>query len=264
MSSKSTPNFFEQSEEDVLEQNHNKLLKHIGQSDWSIQQKIALACRKLASNGHAETLAGQVTVKAEDNTFWTNPLKGGFGNLTQSRVVRVDENMEVVEGDGIPNPGVRFHLWIYRARSDVGAIVHTHPPYTSALSMTGKQLAVAHMDSTMFYNDCAYLSYYPGVPLANEEGKMISEALGERRAILLSNHGLLTVGKTLEEATYLAIQFERAARVQIMAESIGEIKQIGDKEAQEAHDFVLRDVVFFATFNAWCEQLLREQPDVAD
>jgi L-fuculose-phosphate aldolase len=239
---------------------HENITKH----GWSTQLKIALACRKLASEEHAQTLAGQVTVRAEDNTFWANQLMGGFANLTQSTVLRVNENLEVVQGNGIPNPAIRFHLWIYKARPDINAIVHTHPPFSSALSMTGKELAVAHMDVTMFYKDCAYLPMWPGVPLADEEGKLISEALGDKHSILLASHGLLTTGNNIEQATYLAMQFERAARIQLLAESLGKIKLIKDKSAQEAHDFLLSESVVKATFNSWASELLREQPDTED
>ena len=239
-----------------------QIRKILAKNDWSTQLKIALACRKLASEEHAQTLAGQVTVRAVGNTDWAKQLMGGFGNLTQSTVIRVNENLEVVEGNGVPNPATRFHLWVYKARPDINAIVHTHPPFASALSMTGKELVVAHMDATMFYKDCAYLSEWPGVPLADEEGQLISEALGDKHSLLLANHGLLTTGNNIEQATYLAMQFERAARMQFLSESIGPIKLVKDKHAQEAHDFLLTEGVVKATFNSWATQLLREQPDV--
>jgi L-fuculose-phosphate aldolase len=241
-----------------------RIRENMTKYDWSTQLKIALACRKLASEEHSQTLAGQVTVRAEGNTFWTNQLMGGFANLTQSTVIRVNENLEVIEGNGIPNPGIRFHLWVYKERPDINAIVHTHPPFSSALSMTGKELVVAHMDVTMFYKDCAYLPLWPGIPLADEEGRLISEALGDKHSILLASHGLLTTGNNIEQATYLAMQFERAARIQLLAESIGKIKPIKDKSAQEAHDFLLSEGLVKATFNSWASQLLREQPDTED
>ena len=239
-----------------------KIHESIANHDWSIQLKTALACRKLASEGHAQTLAGQVTVRAEDNTFWTNQLIAGFGNITKSTVIRVNEDLEVIEGDGIPNPGMRFHISIYRARPDVNSVVHTHPPFASALSMIGKKLAVAHMDVAMFYNDCAYLAEWPGVPLADEEGRLISDALGNKHSILLASHGLLTTGNNIEKAAFLAIQFERASRLQLLAERAGEIKPIKDKHAQEAHDFQLSEGVVRGNFNSWASQLLREYPDI--
>ena len=256
------PEFFTADDAADRDRVDRQMAEQLMQSDWPMPLKIALACRKLADEGHAETLAGQVTVKADGDSFWTNRLAGGFANLRQSRVVRIDAEMNVVEGDGIPNPGVRFHLWIYRARADVNAIVHTHPAHASALSMTGRELAVAHMDAAMFHDDCAYLPEWPGVPVANEEGRIISEALGSKRSILLSNHGLLTTGKSIEEATYLAIQFERAARLQLLAESVGTIKPIPANHAQDAHDFLLQNAVVAGTFNAWAEELLRKYPEI--
>ena len=238
--------------------------EEIAKHDWSIQLKIALACRKLASEEHAQTLAGHVTVRAENNTFWVNQLMGGFGNTTQSNIIRVNEDLEVVEGNGIANPGMRFHLWVYKARPDINSIVHTHPPFSSALAMTGKELAVAHMDVAMFYKDCAYLPDWPGVPLADEEGRIISKALGDNHSLLLASHGILTTGKNIETATVLAMQFERASRLQLLAESVGTIKPIKDKQAQEAHDFQLSDGVVKGNFNSWGSQLLREQPDIED
>ena len=100
--------------------------------------------------------------------------------------------------------------------------------------------------------------------MTDEEGKLISEALGDKHSILLASHGLLTTGKNIEQATYLAMQFERAARIQLLAESIGKIKLIKDESAQEAHDFLLSEGVVKATFNSWASQLLREQPDTED
>ena len=252
-----------ESGDEALKVRANEELKaNLGRSNWPVSLKMALACRKLAAESHSETLAGQVTASADTETFWTASIVGGFANARDDTIIRINKDAEVVEGNGIPNPGVRFHLWIYRARSDVQAIVHTHPPYASALSMTGKPLIVAHMDAAMFYEDCAHLREWPGVPLADEEGKIIAEALGKKRSILLSNHGLLTTGKTIEEATYLAVQFERAARLQILAESVGDIQLIKSIHGREAHDFLLQDSIIFGTFNSWSEEILRDQPGV--
>lgn len=239
-----------------------RIRNNLSKYDWSIPLKLALACRILAGEDHSQTLAGQVTVRAEDHTFWTSPLMGGFANLTESKVIRVNNDLEVMEGEGIPNPGMRFHLWVYKARPEVNSIVHTHPPYASALAMTGKELVVAHMDSAMFYQDCAYLPEWPGVPLADEEGRLVSEALGNKSSLLMSNHGLLTTGSNIEKATVLAMQFERAARLQLLAESVGSIKPVEDRHAKEAHDFQLTEGVVKGNFNSWALQLLRDQPDI--
>ena len=90
----------------------------------------------------------------------------------------VNEDLEVLEGQGMPNPANRFHSWVYRARPDVNCIIHTHPTHVAALSMLEVPLQVSHMDLCPLYDDCAFLEAWPGVPVGNEEGEIISAALG--------------------------------------------------------------------------------------
>ncbi|MEI9923401.1 MAG: class II aldolase/adducin family protein [Bradyrhizobium sp.] len=111
----------------------------------------------------------------------------------------------------MPNPGVRFHAWIYAKRPDVSAIVHKHPPACAALSMIGEPLAIAHMDATPLFDDCAFLPEWPGLPIGDDEGVIISDAMGTKHAILLATHGLLTAASSIEEATMLAVWMEHAA-----------------------------------------------------
>ena len=230
--------------------------------DLSGRLKLAIVCRKLARDGHCVKLAGQITVRHDQGSYWTAPLKEGFANATQSTVIRVNNKMDVVEGNAIPNPGMQFHLWVYKSRPDVNAIVHTHPPFASALSMTGRALAVAHMDAAVFFEDCGHLQVWPGVPIADEEGRLISEALAGKRAVQLDNHGFLTAGATLGEAVYLAVLFENAARLQMIAEATGAVKAIQPGPARAAHDFLLQAPVINGTFNSWAHVILRICPDV--
>ncbi|MCY4592460.1 MAG: aldolase [Alphaproteobacteria bacterium] len=221
-------------------------LKRAVRSD---KAKLAMAARILAANGHASSLAGQLTVRAEPNGWWTPPLGEGFEEASEETLLRVDEDIRTVEGKGIPNPAVRFHVWIYRVRPDAHCIVHTHPPAASALSMIGRPLVCSHMDAMMLYEDCAWLPEWPGVPVADEEGRIISEALCDRSAILLAHHGLLTVGKSVEEATYLAYNFELAARLQLDAESAGTVLSVEPAHGLEARRFLRQDAIVGATFD---------------
>ena len=211
-------------------------------------EKLVLGARILAAAGHGSGLAGQLTVRADSETFWTLPLGFGLEEAQEQSLIRVDDQVRTVEGEGIANPAVRFHIWTYRARPDIHAIAHTHAPAASALSLLGRPLIVAHMDAMMLYDDCAHLAQWPGVPHADEEGRIISTALGDKRAILLANHGLLTVGSSVEEATYLAYFMERAARLQLDAEAAGTIEPIEPEHGRAAHDFLLKPEVVAGTF----------------
>lgn len=231
-------------------------------ANWSDRQKLALACRHLASTGHESGLAGQITCRTETaGHLLAPPMHLIFSEMRASDFITVNDSFDPVDSTNKPNPATRFHLWIYRRRPDVECIIHTHPPHTAALSMLKQPLVVAHMDTTPFYNDCAFLTDWPGVPVADEEGEIISTALGSKRSILLSHHGLLVTGTNIEEAAYLAVAMEHAARLQLLASAAGEIQPVPDELAQEAHEFLLQPAITQMTFESYGRRVLRESPE---
>lgn len=244
-------------------QTTERMEKHLLTPHWSLREKVALACRILASQGHESALAGQLTARADQpGTYWMLSFGLGFEEAAKSNIVRVDDDLNILEGEGMPNPSNRFHLWIYRKRPEINAIIHTHPPHVSALSMIGEPLAVSHMDTSMFYEDCAYLPEWPGVPISDEEGRIISEAIGTKRSILLAHHGQLAACKTLEEATMLSIFIERAAKLQLLARGAGTIRPINPDHAREAHDYRLKPKYVDAVFCYYARQVLCDSDDV--
>jgi L-fuculose-phosphate aldolase len=223
------------------------------ESELSTEASLAACCRILAREGHESGLAGQVTARAKKaGAWWTLQFGYGFEEATAKRMVLVDEDLKPLRG-GRPNPGTRFHIWIYKKRPDVQAIVHTHAPHASALAATGKPLKTIHMDSAMLHGT-AHLPEWPGVPVADDEGRIISGALGNAKTILLANHGLLTAGASVEEATYLAVFFERAARMQLLAMAAGGFKEVKPGLAAEARDFLLQPSIVRGTFAYWARR----------
>jgi len=231
-------------------------------AEWTIRQKLALTARMLAAEDHGSALAGQITARGEKpDTMWTARFGLGLDEIRASDFLLVDDDLKVLDGDGMPNPSNRFHLWIYRARADVACVIHTHPPYVSALSMIGVPLIASHMDTAMFYEDCAWLSEWPGPPIGDEEGELISGALGDKRAILLAHHGQLSAGATVEEAAVLAFHFERAAKMQLAAMAAGEIKPLPPEAGRHAHDYRLKPAPLNATFHYYARQALARDGD---
>lgn len=239
-----------------------RLDREVGTSSWTTPQKLALTCRILYEAGHDSGLAGQITCRAEEpDTFLTQQLGLGFDEIASSNLIHVNHDLEVLSGRSIPNPANRFHTWIYKQRPDVNCIIHTHPAHVAALSMIGEPLVISQMDTTPLYNDCAFLAEWPGVPVGNEEGEIIAEALGDKRAILLAHHGQLVVGKTIEEACMLAILIERAARLQLLAMAAGKIKPLPPELANEAHDWISTDKRNSVTFAYHARKALRKHSD---
>jgi L-fuculose-phosphate aldolase len=101
----------------------------------------------------------------------------------------------------------------------------------------------------------AHLPDWPGVPVADDEGRIISAALGEARTILLANHGLLTAGGSIEEAVYLAVFFERAARMQLRAIAAGGFREVEPRLAEAAREFLLQPAIVSATFAYWSRRI---------
>lgn len=222
------------------------------------EQTFADACLILAAQGHAAGLAGQITLRdGESDRMFTLPLGTGLEEVEDSKILLVDQDLNTLQGRGKANPGVRFHGWIYRHHPHVMAIVHTHPPALSALSMLGIPMPVAHMDAAMFHEDCGFLARWPGVPTGDEEGALISKALAGKRTAFLVNHGAVCTGASLQEAIYLNVFAERNARMCLDALSAGAIQPVDPEAAREAHDFLLQPAIVNATFAYWSRQARR-------
>jgi len=223
----------------------------------------------LADEGHESGLAGQLTARGPDEgTFWTLPLGLAFDEADEASWLLIDDAMTVLAGDGSfgirePNPATRFHLWIYRARADVQAIVHTHPPAASVLAAAEQPLVVAHMDATPLFDDMAFLPEWPGLPTADREGELIAGGLGTKHAMLLAHHGLLAAGRSVAEAAFLAVFIERMARLQVDAAPLGGVKPIDAAEARRARDFLRTDRIMGLTFDAWSRRAERRRPEAA-
>jgi L-fuculose-phosphate aldolase len=236
--------------------------RHLAKPAWSLRQKLALTARMLAREDHDSGLAGQITARGgKKGTMWTARFGMGLDEIRACDFLLVDGDLKVLEGDGMPNPSNRFHLWIYRARADVNCVVHTHPPYCSALSITGQPLVAAHMDTAMFYEDCAWLAKWPGPPIGDEEGEMIAGALGDKNSILLAHHGQLAAAPGVEEAAVRALFIERAARMQLLAMAAGGVKPVEPAHGRQAHDYRLKKAPLDATFHYYARRVLKDEPD---
>jgi L-fuculose-phosphate aldolase len=232
---------FNLTKDQLVQQSFSQMDVHLQDSSYTQAQKLALTCRILFDNGHDSGLAGQITARGEKpNTYLTQRLGLGFDEICASNLLLVNEDLEVLQGEGMANPANRFHSWLYRARPDVECIIHTHAIHTAALSMLEIPLEISHMDNCVLYDDVAFLPKWPGIPVGNEEGELISKAIGNKHALLLAHHGLLIACSSIEEACILALAFERAARMHLLALAAGKIQPIDPDLGREAHDWILR------------------------
>ena len=183
------------------------------------QLRIAVARRMLARNGCESMVAGHVSERSDDGEgFWVSPF-GYFDETTPEMVVKVDFGLNRLVGDWQPSPAIQFHAAIYEQRPDVRAVVHTHSHYVSLFSTLGRTIGMYNVGSVLFWNDQVLHAddgSQPAVP-----GKVLATELGEKRVVIIKNHGAIVASQSLEQATIEAMMLEVAARYHIEAEAIG-------------------------------------------
>ena len=187
--------------------------------------QLAGAFRVFGKFGFSEGVAGHITARdpEHEDMFWVNPFGVSFNRMTASDLILVDHNGKIVEGkhDNLNQAAFAIHSRVHAARPDVIAAAHSHSVYGKTWSSLGRLLDPLTQDACAFFEDHAIYDDYTGVVLDTSEGDRIAEALQDKKAAILKNHGLLTVGANVEEAAWWFICMERCCQAQILAESTG-------------------------------------------
>ena len=234
------------------------------------KQKLAGAFRLFSRFGFDEGVAGHITARDPEftDTFWVNPYGVHFSQVKVSNLIRVDHHGNVVEGNHPVNcAAFAIHSAIHSMRPDANAAAHTHSPYGRAWSALGRPLDCITQDVCAFYNDHAVYDDFGGVAVEVDEGRRIGQALGSNKAAILQNHGILTVGQTVDAAAWWYICLERSCQVQLLAEAAARgqpLKTISPEMAQQAYDIVGSPYAGWFQFQPLYARILKEQPDFLD
>jgi ribulose-5-phosphate 4-epimerase/fuculose-1-phosphate aldolase len=231
------------------------------------KERLAAGFRLFAKFGFEEGVAGHITARdpIEPDTFWVNPFGVPFAHVSVSSLIRVDHSGEVVEGGYHVNEAAfAIHSQVHAARPDVVAAAHSHSTFGRALSTLGTTLEPITQDVCAFYQDHSLFNDYTGVVTDIEEGKRIAVALGENKGVILRNHGLLTVGTSVDSAVFWFISMERSCQVQLVAKAAGEVVHIDPNQAKQTHDYVGTELAGWFSFQPLWAKITREQPDLFD
>jgi ribulose-5-phosphate 4-epimerase/fuculose-1-phosphate aldolase len=231
------------------------------------KQRLAAGFRIFGKFGFDEGVAGHITARDPEHLdhFWVNPLGVPFSHIRTSDLIRVSEQGEVVEGEGILNTAAfAIHSAVHAARPDVVAAAHSHSIYGKSWSALGRLLDPLTQDACAFYEDHALFDDYTGVVLDPDEGKRIAHALGERKAVILRNHGLLTAGHSVDEAVWWFVTMERTCQAQLLAEAAGTPVLIDADMARVTRDQVGQHLSGYFSFSPLYQRIVREQPDLLD
>jgi ribulose-5-phosphate 4-epimerase/fuculose-1-phosphate aldolase len=231
------------------------------------KQRLAAGFRLFSKFGFDEGVAGHITARDPERLdhFWVNPFGMHFGHVRVSDLILVNHEGDVVEGN-MPVNGAAFaiHSQIHAARPDVIAAAHSHSIYGKSWSALGRTLDPITQDACAFYDDHAVFDDYTGVVIDLEEGKRIAHALAGNKAAILRNHGLLTVGQSVDEAVWWFITMERSCQAQILASSVGEPVLIDAEMAGKTASQVGSHLAGWFSFQPLFQRIVREQPDLLD
>ncbi|MEZ5381508.1 MAG: class II aldolase/adducin family protein [Microthrixaceae bacterium] len=203
------------------------------------KQRLALAFRIFGRFGFDEGIAGHITARDPEHgdCFWVNPLGMSFKQIRAADLLLVNDAGDVVEGSWPVNRAAfAIHSQVHAARPDVVAAAHSHSLHGKAFSALHRPLRPLTQDSCIFFEDHVVDTNYGGVADDVAEGKRIATELGGHKAAILGNHGFLTVGQSVEEATFWFVTMERTAQAELLAMAAGNPVSIPDDVARSVRE----------------------------
>ncbi|MET7521707.1 class II aldolase/adducin family protein [Streptomyces sp900116325] len=224
------------------------------------KERLAGALRLFAAYGYEDGVSGHITARDPEYTgcFWVNPFGAPFDGLLPDELILVNGDGQVVEGRHHVNQAAfAVHAQVHRARPDVIAVAHTHSLHGRALSALGEFIEPITQESCAFYEDHAVYQAYTGVVVDEEEGRRIAAALGARKAIILRNHGLLTVGDSVDAAAWWFVTMERSCQVQLTARAAGKPVLIEHREAVATREQLGSDLVAWINYQPMWKRISR-------
>lgn len=231
------------------------------------KERLAAGFRLFSKAGFDEGVAGHITARDPQfpDRFWVNPFGMHFSQIKVSDLICVNEQGEVVEGDQPVNAAAfAIHSQVHQARPDAVAAAHSHSVHGKALSALGVTLEPITQDVCAFYQDHALFDDYTGVVLDVEEGKRIAHALGGTKAVILRNHGLLTVGGSVDAAVWWFMTMERSCQAQLLAMAAGPRVSISPANAALTHGQIGSELAGWFNAQPLFDRILAEQPDCLD
>jgi L-ribulose-5-phosphate 4-epimerase len=211
-------------------------------TDADLTREVAWAGRILAMGGHGDYTLGHVSARSADGRHVLMKPNGlGLEEVTPDDILTLDFAGERVAGTGRIHLESVLHTAVYRARPDVGAVVHTHPPYTTAFGATDAKLELLNHDAVLFRDGLASFDETAELIVSPAQGAAVAAALGDKRAVIMRGHGVLVTGATVPWAVYAALTLERVIRIQAIARSLGDLRPMTPEMADRVYPDKYRD-----------------------
>jgi ribulose-5-phosphate 4-epimerase/fuculose-1-phosphate aldolase len=231
------------------------------------KQRLAGALRIFGRFGFSEGVAGHITARDPEfpDQLWVNPFGVSFNRMKVSDLLLVDHDGNVLEGDRTVNAAAyAIHSEIHKARPDVVAAAHSHSIYGKAFSSLGRLLDPLTQDACAFYQDHTLHEDFGGVVVDPIVGAQLAATLGPHKAVIHQNHGLITVGQSVEEATWWFVTMERSCQAQLLAEAAGTPKLISHEAAMTTLRQIGGHTAGWFQFQPMWDDIVVTDPDLFD
>lgn len=206
-----------------------------------LRQQIIEAGRRLYDKGFVASNDGNISARVDENSIIITPTGICKGDLTTDQLIKVDNTGKVISGVLKPTSEMKMHLAVYNKRSDVKAIVHAHPQKATAFAVAGLELDKLTLPEVIFTLGKISSAKY-GTPSTHQVPESVEKVIGSSDAVLLANHGALTVGESVMEAYFKMETLEHFAAITINARLIGGERELNEQEEKEL--FRIRSEVF--------------------
>jgi len=200
-------------------------------------QEVLDACHKMEACGMTVGTWGNISIRCDDEHFVITPSGMNYSTLSTEDIVTVSLQGEIVQGERKPSIEVGLHGSIYRARDDVRAILHTHPQFSTAFAIARKDIPPVSEELVQIVGEGVLCAKY-ALPGTDELAQYAVEALGDRSAVLVANHGAICVGDSIQQAFMVAEVLEKSSRAIIYASIVGQPHVISHKDCLMMRDFV--------------------------
>lgn len=190
-----------------------------------LKSEIVRVCRRLDTLGFVPATDGNVSARSSRGRLLITPSMVPKGTVTAGQLLEIDLDGRLLSGRGNPSSEMKMHLEVYRQRPEVVAVVHSHPPAATAFAACRRPLDKPILPEAVVMLGPVPLARY-ATPSTDEVPRSIAALVVKYRAILLANHGVLTYGKSLQEALERMERVEHLARVAIASRMLGGAKRL--------------------------------------
>lgn len=226
-----------------------------------VKGRLAAAFRAFAQAGFDAGLAGHISVRdpVEPDSFWVNPIGKHFARIQAKDLVRVAHSGDILDGQSAINTAAfAIHSRIHMQKPEVNAVAHAHTVHGRAFSALNQPLRPISQDACTFFEKHALFSDFEGVVSSAEEGDAIAESLGDGLGAILVNHGLLTIGKSVDACCANFLLMDSCCQSQLLAQAAGPMTDIPDAIARRTQQISGSDLVTWGNFQPLYEKLCHD------